>query len=84
MGKLLVLLVVVLAAYALLRALAGPRRGSGPFSSGSDSGGSGPRGREGERMVPCSQCGVNVPESEALAAGGRFFCCDEHQRQFGQ
>jgi uncharacterized protein len=34
-------------------------------------------------MVPCCQCGVNVPESEALAAGERFFCCDEHRRQFG-
>lgn len=79
MGKLLVLIVVVLAAFALLKALAGAKRGSRP-----DSPRAGSRPAPGERMVPCGQCGVNVPESEALAAGGRFFCCDEHRRQFGQ
>jgi uncharacterized protein len=79
MGKLLVLLLVVLAAYALMKALAGPKR-----ASRFDSSGSGARQRPGERMVPCGQCGLNIPESEALTADGRFFCCDEHLRQFGK
>ncbi|MCC6611167.1 MAG: hypothetical protein IT515_16035 [Burkholderiales bacterium] len=79
MGKLLVLILVVLAAYALTKALAGPKRGA---RSGSP--GAGARRRTGERMVPCAHCGLNVPESEALSAGGRFFCCDEHLRQFRQ
>lgn len=72
MGKLLVLILVVLVAYAFVKALAGKSRASGGT----------PRTRAGERMVPCSQCGVNLPESEALASGGRYFCCDEHRRQF--
>jgi len=74
MGKLLVLVLVVLVAYAFVKALAAksrPSRGA-------------PKQHAGERMVPCSQCGINLPESEALAAGAHYFCCDEHRRQFGQ
>ena len=33
-----------------------------------------------EAMVPCAHCGVNLPRSEALEAGGRFFCSEEHRR----
>ena len=36
----------------------------------------------GEDMVACSRCGVNLPRSEALESGGRFFCSEEH-RQLG-
>lgn len=77
MGKLLVLIIVALVAYAVLRALTAPRRGPGA---------SGPAGgaRGGERMVPCSRCGVNVPESEALVSDGRYYCSDAHLRQSGQ
>ncbi|MCG6876873.1 MAG: hypothetical protein LJE97_17425 [Betaproteobacteria bacterium] len=74
MGKLLVLVLVVLVAYAFVKALAAKGRASGAA----------PRQHTGERMVPCSQCGINLPESEALAAGERYFCCDEHRRQFRQ
>jgi len=74
MGKLLILVLVVLVAYAFVKALAAKGRASGPA----------PRQRAGERMVPCSHCGINVPESEALTAGERYFCCDEHRRQFGK
>ncbi|MCB1889298.1 MAG: hypothetical protein KDH20_16950 [Rhodocyclaceae bacterium] len=34
-----------------------------------------------ERMLACSQCGLHIPESEAIRAGGDAFCCPEHQRQ---
>lgn len=74
MGKILVLVLVVLVAYAFVRALAAKGRASGTA----------PKGHAGERMVPCSQCGVNLPESEALVAGERYFCCDEHRRQHRQ
>ena len=73
MGKLLVLVLVALVAYALVKAFtAKGRRDAGRKPSA------------GERMVPCSQCGLNLPVSEALAASGRYFCCDEHRREFGQ
>jgi len=74
MGKLLVLVLVVLVAYAFVKALAA--KGHAPREA--------PRQRAGERMVPCSHCGINIPESEALTAGEHYFCCDEHRRQFGK
>jgi uncharacterized protein len=36
-----------------------------------------------EKMVNCSQCGLYLPQSEAIAEGDRFFCCAEHRRQAG-
>lgn len=33
-----------------------------------------------ERMRECSHCGVNVPESEGLCEGERFYCCEAHRR----
>jgi uncharacterized protein len=74
MAKLLVLVLVVLVAYAVVKALAAKGRASGPP----------PRPHAGERMVPCSQCGINLPESEALVEGGRYFCSDEHRRLFSR
>jgi len=74
MGKLLVLVLVVLVAYAFVKALAAKGRATR----------AGPSQHAGERMVPCSQCGLNLPESEALTDGTRYFCCDEHRRQFGR
>lgn len=35
-----------------------------------------------ERMVGCSQCGVNLPVSDAIEVRGRFFCSEEHRRLF--
>ena len=31
---------------------------------------------EGEDMVACARCGVNMPRSEAKEEGGRFTCRD--------
>jgi uncharacterized protein len=31
-----------------------------------------------ESMVRCEVCGLNVPESDALSRGGRWFCSREH------
>jgi uncharacterized protein len=33
-----------------------------------------------EDMVRCAQCGLHLPRSESLAAGGKSFCGSEHQR----
>jgi uncharacterized protein len=70
MGKLLILVLVALAAYFLWRGLR--RDGEPPKKSAGD----------GERMVDCSQCGVHLPVSEAVEAKGRYFCSDEHRRLF--
>jgi uncharacterized protein len=34
----------------------------------------------GEEMVTCRHCGLNVPKSEALAEGGRWYCSEDHRR----
>jgi uncharacterized protein len=48
---------------------------------GADAGGSGGSSSgEGEAMVGCAQCGLNVPRSEALAAGARWYCSEQHLR----
>lgn len=36
-----------------------------------------------EQMVTCSQCGLYLPQSEAIAEGDKFFCCAEHRRRAG-
>jgi uncharacterized protein len=32
-----------------------------------------------EDMVRCSQCGVHLPKSESILAGGKFFCSEAHR-----
>jgi predicted negative regulator of RcsB-dependent stress response len=34
-----------------------------------------------EAMVRCDVCGLNVPQSEALAAGERWYCSEGHRRR---
>jgi uncharacterized protein len=34
-----------------------------------------------EQMVTCSHCGLYLPQNEAIAEGGEFFCCAEHRRR---
>jgi uncharacterized protein len=66
-SKLLLLVIAVVVIYFLVKGVV--RRQSRPSAS--------PRG---ESMVACAHCGVNVPRSEALEGGGRFFCSEEHRR----
>ena len=35
-----------------------------------------------QTMVPCAQCGVMVPQSEALRGRGQVFCCEAHRAEF--
>jgi uncharacterized protein len=32
-----------------------------------------------EPMVRCAHCGLNVPRSESLALGERYYCSEEHR-----
>ena len=34
-----------------------------------------------EPMVRCDRCGVHVPRSEAIEAGGRHYCSESHRRE---
>jgi len=34
-----------------------------------------------QAMVSCAHCGLHVPRADALPAGDRFFCCEDHRRR---
>lgn len=66
-------------------------RGDGPFAGGagrtadsaSCGGGATQAGRPRdaalpEPMVRCAECGVHAPKSDAIVAGGEYFCSPEH------
>ena len=74
MGKFLLLLLVGLVIWVLVKGLRRDPR-SGPDRS---------TRRGGEQMVACTHCGLHLPESEAVQAQGKFFCCDEHSRLAGR
>lgn len=33
-----------------------------------------------DRMVQCHQCGVYLPEADAIKAGGNYFCSQQHRQ----
>ena len=70
MGRLLVFVVIVVAAVWLVkRALAGGKQGEVARKPPID----------GE-LVSCAHCGVHLPRAEARVGGERLFCSDEHVR----
>lgn len=34
-----------------------------------------------ERIVACAQCGLHIPQSEALIRAGQPYCCEAHAEQ---
>ena len=70
-GRLLVWIVVGLAAWWLLRPR---RRVPPPPAAAPASAGSAP-----EAMVDCAACGLHFPASEAVHDGARVFCCTAHR-----
>ena len=69
MGRLLILILIVVAAVWLVkRALAGkrPEVARKPPVDG--------------ELVSCARCGVHLPRAEARSAGERLFCSEEHAR----
>jgi len=34
-----------------------------------------------QAMVGCAHCGLHLPRHEALPAGERFYCCEEHRQR---
>jgi hypothetical protein len=35
-------------------------------------------------MVSCAVCDIHLPESEAIASGGKHYCCEAHFMQRSQ
>jgi uncharacterized protein len=68
------ILLLILAAVAVWWLVKGFRR-KGPAKDATEA--------APEQMVNCSHCGLYLPQSEAIAEGGKFFCCAEHRRRAG-
>jgi uncharacterized protein len=68
MGKIVLFLVLAFVVYVVIKAAA--RRNRPPSAGDSPP----------EPMVACKRCGVNLPRSEALEEGGRYYCSEEHRR----
>ena len=67
MARILLLLVIAVLIYLVFRALFRSQvKKDAPPSEVS--------GAEGETMVACSRCGVNVPRSETREVDGRLIC----------
>lgn len=72
MGKLLVLIVLVLAGVWLVkRALRNAAR---------EDHGNPPAAKATEELVRCAHCGLLLPRGEARQAGGAIYCSEEHSR----
>ena len=67
--RLILLLLIAFFAYRVYQLMRRPRpvAGSEP--------------RLGEDVVPCAECGLHVPKTQALAAGPPWFCSEEHRRR---
>ncbi|HKK14984.1 MAG TPA: PP0621 family protein [Gammaproteobacteria bacterium] len=39
--------------------------------------------RDGGRMVRCDDCGLYVPEKEAVSTGDHHYCSEAHRRRNG-
>lgn len=68
MSRLLFLLAVIVIVYLLLRSF---RKQSPKQDVPSVA----------EEMVRCAQCGVHLPKSESILAGGSYYCSDAHRRE---
>ena len=71
MGRLLVLVLFVVAAVWLIRrALRGPARRPDLQAKPQAQG----------ELVSCARCGMHLPRGEARASGERLYCSEEHAR----
>jgi uncharacterized protein len=68
MSRLLFLLAVIVVVYLLLRSF----RRQAPKQDAP---------APAEEMVRCAQCGVHLPKSESVLAGGNSYCSDAHRRE---
>ena len=78
MRNLLILILLVAAVWWVRRAVTRAKeRAAVARKDGGGQGGKG--GADLERILECAHCGLNVPESDGVREGGRFYCCNAHR-----
>lgn len=76
MGRILFFVLLGIAAYVVYRWWRASQRIEQGRAEGAAT-------RRSEAMVRCDVCGLNLPQSEALAVGERWYCSEEHRRRAG-
>ena len=71
MGRLVVLVLLVVAAVWLIRRA---------LRSSAKDAGTADAPKRTEELVSCARCGVLLPRAEARPAGGALYCSEEHER----
>ena len=74
MGKILLVVVVIVAVYFIVRAYTRALAAKQQLDS---------EQKPAEDMVQCAHCGVHLPRDDSVAGGGRFFCSTEHRQLHG-
>jgi uncharacterized protein len=77
MGKLLFWVVVIAVGYLAYKLMIVSQRKS--EWAAKRSAGRAADGAQGEPMRQCAHCGVHLPASESVSAGGRDYCSKEHR-----
>jgi uncharacterized protein len=70
MGRILVLILLVVAVVWLVRRALRPPVGKADIQKASQAG----------ELVQCARCGLHLPRSEAREEGGLLYCSEEHAR----
>ena len=73
MSRLIIIVAVVAVVYLLLRSYRSRIAGEGTSVRAE------PPPVHAEDMVRCVHCGVHLPRSESIMAGGKFFCSEAHR-----
>lgn len=68
MGRIVVILIIVFVVYLLIRGFMRKRVQRSEAEEALA------KSRQGEDMVTCAQCGVNLPRSEARELAGKLVC----------
>ena len=75
MGRLLVLIILVVAAVWLIRRALRPKPPPAAKAEGA------PGKAIAGDLVACAHCGLNLPRGEALTAGAGVYCSEDHARK---
>lgn len=72
MSRLLFFAAVVAVVYLLLKSYRSRAAGQNAHARTDHAG-------HAEDMVRCIYCGVHLPKSESILAGGKYYCCEAHR-----
>lgn len=80
MGRLIVLIIIVIAAVWLVKRALRAAAGKNPPASPAEPQASQAEPQASQELVKCARCGVLLPRAEARMSNGVLYCSEEHSR----